>query len=181
MENHDAVPVCDWDPYCSLEPSPSTPLYRDDVAFDEMGKLKAEQKKLVDENVKLRTMLDKALHDRLCAQCLFNSLQKKHNTEDTSPNSDIQKALGESWRRYLEKGYREMERLTHESYSLSSLAFSWSLIFSYVQCNHSPESLQPLSSLITRYTSGCIAHPRNETPMVKSWNSPILRSENHRI
>ena len=130
MEDHDAVPVCDWDPYCGFEPSPSTPLPRDDVAIAEMDKLKAEQKKLVDENVKLRTLLDKALRDRLCVQCLFNSLQKKHDSEDTSSNSDIQKALGASWRRYLEKGYLEMERLTHESYSLSSLAFSWSLIFS---------------------------------------------------
>ena len=52
-----------------------------------------------------------------CAMCLYTAMQVGKEKE----NSNIQKALNKSQRRYLEIGYKEMEKLTHESYALSCL------------------------------------------------------------
>ena len=120
-ENH-TLPVCNWDPYCCEDST--APLSGNDVA--ETDKLKGEHEKLVAENKKLRTLLDKALHDRLCLQHLCSSMQK--GKEET--NRNMQNVLNSSLRKCLEKGYKDVEKLSPECFALSSLAFSWFLIAS---------------------------------------------------
>ena len=56
---------------------------------------------------------------KLCAACLYKSL-----SEQREP-TDIQKALDESARKYLEVGYLELEKLTHETYALSFSPCDW--------------------------------------------------------
>eukprot|EP00435_Cladocopium_sp_Y103_P051002 s1327_g15.t1 len=51
----------------------------------------------------------------LCAMCLFAAMQKGKE----STNVHIEKALTESQKRYLENGYKELEKLTHENYEQS--------------------------------------------------------------
>ena len=51
----------------------------------------------------------------LCAMCLFAAMQKGKE----STNMHVEKALEESQRRYMETGYKELEKLTHENYEQS--------------------------------------------------------------
>lgn len=48
----------------------------------------------------------------LCAMCLFAAMQKGKE----STNMQVKKALTKSQQRYLETGYKELEKLTHENY-----------------------------------------------------------------
>ena len=50
----------------------------------------------------------------LCAMCLFTAMQK-----GKEHNSQVEEALTKSQRRYFENGYKELEKLTHETYEQS--------------------------------------------------------------
>ena len=52
---------------------------------------------------------------KLCVMCLYMSMQEG---KESTP---VQKALGESARKYWETGFLELEKLTHESYALGFL------------------------------------------------------------
>ena len=55
----------------------------------------------------------------LCAMCLFAAKQKGNE------NMHIRKALTESQKRYWENGYKELEKLTHETYAQSPWACTY--------------------------------------------------------
>ena len=96
-----------WDPYESPDP-----------------KNIANQTTEPEENKKAETEQWAALLPQknvLCGMCLYAALQSEKG-EEQPPK--IQKALNETARRYWETGYKEMEKLTLESYALGCLACS---------------------------------------------------------
>ena len=98
--------IVEWDSYGSPDPK-------------SMAKQTTEpNEKNEDETEQWAALLPQK--NAFCAMCLYTAMQ----AGKTKENSNIQKALDESQRRYLELGYKEMEKLTHESYALSFLACS---------------------------------------------------------
>ena len=65
------------------------------------------------------TMMPDSNHSNLCVMCLFGAMQRTR----VSPNANpcVEKALSASCRKYWQRGYLELESLTHEVYSLSGL------------------------------------------------------------
>ena len=62
------------------------------------------------------TMKPDPSQSNLCAMCLLGAMQRTRG----SPKN-VEKALAASCRKYWQNGYRELESLTHEVYSLSDL------------------------------------------------------------
>ena len=62
------------------------------------------------------TMKPDPNQSNLCAMCLLGAMQRTRG----SPKN-VEKALAASCRKYWQNGYRELESLTHEVYSLSDL------------------------------------------------------------
>ena len=94
--SNDALPIATWDPYDAA----ASPVSMEEV-------------KPQPPPEKVKPACDPS--GKLCVMCLYTSMQVGKS------NSPVQQALDESARKYWETGYLELEKLTHESYSLGFL------------------------------------------------------------